>query len=116
MDREGVFTSVNPASFKMVGWTETEMIGRSAFDFILPEDHDESRKALRHAAHDALPSFVCRYRCKDGGVRWISWVAAPDGELIYGSGRDITAEREAARALAASEEALRQPASAAAWS
>jgi PAS domain S-box-containing protein len=108
MDRDGVFTSVNPASVKILGWTEAEMIGRSAFEFILPEDHEESLNALRHAAHDALPSFVCRYRCKDGGVRWISWVAAPDGELICGSGRDITAEREAARALAASEEALRQ--------
>jgi len=108
MDRNGVFTSVNPASVKILGWTEAEMIGRSAFEFILPEDQEESLNALRHAAHDALPSFVCRYRCKDGGVRWISWVAAPDGELIYGSGRDITAEREAARALAASEEALRQ--------
>jgi PAS domain S-box-containing protein len=108
MDRDGVFTSVNPASVKILGWTEAEMIGRSAFEFILPEDHEESLKALRQAAHEALPSFVCRYRCKDGGMRWISWVAAPDGELIYGSGRDITAEREAARALAASEEALRQ--------
>jgi PAS domain S-box-containing protein len=108
MDRNGVFTSVNPASVKIIGWTEEEMIGRSAFDFILSEDQEASLAALRHAAHDALPSFVCRYRCKDGGVRWISWVAAPDGELIYGSGRDITAEKEAARALAASEEALRQ--------
>jgi PAS domain S-box-containing protein len=108
MDRTGVFTSINPASVKILGWTEDEMVGRSAFEFILPEDHEGSRKALSQAAHDALPSFVCRYRCKDGGVRWISWVAAPDGELIYGSGRDITTEREAARALAASEEALRQ--------
>jgi PAS domain S-box-containing protein len=108
IDANGIFIAVNPATVKILGWSEAEMLGRSVFDFILPEDAAESLKALRHAAHEALPSFVCRYRCKDGGIRWISWVAAPDRDLIYGSGRDITAEKEAARALAASEEALRQ--------
>jgi PAS domain S-box-containing protein len=108
LDRAGTFMAVNPATSKCLGWTEGEMVGRSVFDFILPEDAAESLKALQRASTEKLPSFVCRYRCKDGGVRWISWVAAPDGDLIYGSGRDITAEKEAAEALAASEEALRQ--------
>jgi PAS domain S-box-containing protein len=108
IDSAGIFVAVNPATCKILGWAESEMLGRSVFDFILPEDAAESLTALRHAAHEALPSFVCRYRCKDGGIRWISWVSAPDGDLIYGSGRDITSEKEAARALAASEEALRQ--------
>jgi PAS domain S-box-containing protein len=108
LDPAGTFIAVNPATSKILGWAESEMLGRSVFDFILPEDAAESLEALRHAAHEALPSFVCRYRCKDGAIRWISWVSAPDGDLIYGSGRDITAEKEAARALAASEEALRQ--------
>ncbi len=108
LDRAGTFVAINPATTKILGWSEAEMLGRSAFDFILPEDAPDSLKALQRAANAPLPSFVCRYRCKDGGIRWISWVAAPDRDLIYGSGRDITAEKEAAIALAASEEALRQ--------
>jgi len=108
LNEDGIFIAVNPATTKILGWTDAEMLGRSVFDFILPEDAAESLKALRHAAHENLPSFVCRYRRKDGGICWISWVAAPDQDLIYGSGRDITAEKEAAQALAASEERLRQ--------
>ncbi len=108
LDHAGTFVAVNPATAKILGWTETDMLGRSVFDFILPEDAAESLKALQRAATGPLPGFVCRYRCKDGGIRWISWVAAPDRDLIYGSGRDITAEKEAAVALAASEDALRQ--------
>ena len=63
---------------------------------------------LERGRREALPSFRIRFRHKAGGFRWISWVAAPDQELIYASGRDITAEKEAADALAVSEEALRQ--------
>ena len=39
---------------------------------------------------------------------WISWVAAPAGDVTYATGRDITAEREQALALAQTEEQLRQ--------
>ena len=53
-------------------------------------------------------SFENRYRHKDGGFRWISWVAAPEADLIYASGRHITAEKEQAEALRRTEEALRQ--------
>lgn len=45
---------------------------------------------------------------RDGGRRRISWTSVPDGETIYAFGRDITAETEAAAALASSEAALRQ--------
>ncbi len=108
IDREGVFVAVNPATTKMLGWSEAELIGHSAFDFILPDDLDSTLGALEQARREALPAFQNRYWTKDGGVRWISWVAAPDQDLIYASGRDITAEKEAADALALSEEALRQ--------
>src|SRR5690606_26182314 len=41
---------------------------------------------------------------KDGSVRHISWVASPpENELIYASGRDVTAERAADRALREAE-------------
>ncbi len=56
----------------------------------------------------SLPVVENRYRHKDGGFRWISWVAAPETDLIYASGRHITAEKEQAEALQQVEEALRQ--------
>ena len=65
-------------------------------------------EATAHAAQqlaagvDAV-SFVNRYRCKDGGWRWLEWNSTnvPGEQLIYASARDITA-----RMLA--EEARRQ--------
>jgi PAS domain S-box-containing protein len=108
IDRDGRFVAINPATTKLLGWTHADLIGRSIFDFVLPEDIDATGKAFQHAKREALPAFQNRCRTKAGFYRWISWVAAPDQDLIYASGRDITAEKEAADALALSEEALRQ--------
>jgi len=108
LDHDGRFVAVNPATTKMLGWDEAELVGRSVFDFVLPEDLGVTREAFKRAKREVLPAFENRQWCKDGGFRWISWVAAPDQDLVYASGRDITAEKEAADALAVSEEALRQ--------
>ncbi|MBT9371613.1 PAS domain S-box protein [Rhizobium sp. CSW-27] len=108
LDRQGTFHSVNPAVKTLLGWSQDEVIGRHIFDFIIPEDHEATRKTFAVNLTGHFPPFENRYRHKDGSHRWISWVAGAEGDLIYGSGRDVTAEKEAATALAASEEALRQ--------
>ncbi len=108
IDARGAFQNVNPAFTRILGWSSDEAIGRTVFDFVLPEDEASTGGALDQAIHDTLPVFENRYRHKDGGYRWISWVAAPDGELIYASGRHITAEKEQAAELAHAQEQLRQ--------
>jgi PAS domain S-box-containing protein len=108
IDEAGVFQAVNPAFTHILGWTPPEVIGRTVFDFIVPDDDELTQAALEHARQDALPVVENRYRHKDGGFRWVSWVAAPEGSLIYASGRHITEQKEQAAALALAEEALRQ--------
>ena len=108
MDSAGVFRAVNPAVERVIGWTEAEMIGRRTFDFLDNDSLEFTRQALARVRSDPLPSFQNSYRHKQGGVRQISWVAAADGDLVYASGRDVTAEREKNAALAKAEEALRQ--------
>ncbi|UVW27943.1 PAS domain-containing sensor histidine kinase [Massilia sp. H6] len=107
IDVQGIFTAINPAFTSILGWLPEEVLGRSAFDFIVPDD-DASQGALQHARQENLQTFQNRYRHKDGGVRWFSWVATPEAELIYASGRHITAEKEHLQALASAEETLRQ--------
>jgi len=107
IDGQGVFRAVNPAFTAILGWLPDEVLGKTVFDFIVP-DEDATQGALEHAREQNLQIFENRYRHKDGGFRWVSWVATPEAELIYASGRHITAEKEQAEALAAAEEALRQ--------
>ena len=107
VDGQGVLKAVSPAFTTILGWTPDEVRGRNVFDFILP-DEKASQGALDHARTGNLPIFENRYRHKDGGFRWFSWVATPEADLIYASGRHITAEKEQAMALAVAEEALRQ--------
>ncbi|MDN3574996.1 hybrid sensor histidine kinase/response regulator [Methylobacterium longum] len=108
IDGAGVFHAVNPAFTAILGWTPEDVIGRPVFDFVLPDDEALTSRALEHARVESLPVVENRYRHKQGGFRWISWVAAPEAELIYASGRHITAEKEQAEALSRTEEALRQ--------
>jgi PAS domain S-box-containing protein len=108
IDTDGVFRRINPAATAILGWSEAEMIGRPVFEFIEPADLPATLAALEHTRGSALPSFENRYRTKDGGLRTISWLAAPEGGLIYAYGRDVTAERARSAELATAQEALRQ--------
>jgi hypothetical protein len=80
-----------------------ELSGRSDLDEIHPDDHDTSRKVV------AGPHSELRYpaAAQDRSIRWIASVAAPEGELIYASGLDVTEERRKEEALAIAEAAPR---------
>ncbi len=108
VDTAGVFRTANEAWTAILGWRPDEVVGRSYLDFIHPDDHPSSEQALAVASGSELPVYENRCRHKDGTYRWISWVAAPEEGLIYASGRHVTAEKEAAVALEAMQEQLRQ--------
>ena len=108
IDFHGVFRRVSPAWTTLLGYTADELVGHHVNEFVIPDDHDETTAAYELAAEGGQPRIENRYRHKDGSVRWVSWVAAPAGEMTYATGRDITARREQANALSKAEEALRQ--------
>jgi PAS domain S-box-containing protein len=105
---DGIFRAVNPAWSQILGWSAEELVGRSYLELILPDDHPSSEGALATASARELPVYENRYRHKDGSFRWISWVAAPEGDLIYASGRDVTADKERQFQLEQAQEQLRQ--------
>ncbi len=105
---QGVLRAANPAWTMILGWQSEELAGRGYLDLIHPDDHDTSGDALARASRGRIPSFFIRLLHKDGSIRWISWVAAPEDDLIYASGRDVTEERRKEEALATAEAALRQ--------
>jgi PAS domain S-box-containing protein len=108
IDFEGVFRKVNPAWSVLLGYSPEELVNHHVNEFVLPEDHAKTVKGYVAAAVSAQPVLENRYRHKDGSVRSISWVAAPAGDLIYATGRDVTEAQKAAQALWQAEEQLRQ--------
>ncbi|WP_404372302.1 PAS domain-containing protein [Sphingomonas sp. MMS24-J45] len=108
VDSAGVFRAVSPSVTSILGYAPEEWIGRSLFDFVVPEDVAPTMAVLNRVADQALQGFVNRYRHRDGGVRYLSWVSTVEDGLIYASARDVTGERAAAAELANAQEALRQ--------
>lgn len=107
-DSAGIFRSVNPSFTRILGWTEEEVRGRSVFDFIHPDDKSATFDAFNTVSTTQEPKIDNRYRAKDGGWRWLSWVSVLEGDFIYASARHVTAEKEAVAELAQAQEALRQ--------
>jgi PAS domain S-box-containing protein len=105
---EGVYQRANPAWMSILGFESQEVIGKTAADFVHPADMQTMLGALSTAQADSLPSIDLRFRTKDGGYRWIQWVAAPTAGLIFAIGRDVTAAVHAQTQLRETEEALRQ--------
>ncbi len=93
----------------VLGWSESEVASMSIFELLHPDDLEHTRAGfeLTLADQPAL-RFVNRYRCKDGGYRWISWIGIQEDGFVYCTGRDITAEKLAEIELASAQEALRQ--------
>lgn len=90
---EGDFLMINEAFTSKLGLNEHEMVHNNFFNFVHPDDHDNTKNVLNDLKSGrSIHHFVNRYLSKDGEVRWIEWAAAPDvdEQIIYAAGRDIT--------------------------
>lgn len=104
---DGNFLKVNPNFTKLLGYSEEELLSRPFYDVIHPDDI-----ASTHAAVEVLVSgkpvvrFRNRNRTVHGSYLWLEWnarVVSPDG-TIFAAGRDVTAEVNLQKELAAREE------------
>jgi len=100
-NKNGYFTSINPAVTKILGYTQEEFLAQSYFDFIHPDDVDktDNEKHTLFANIDTL-DFVNRYRSKDGTYKWIEWNVTMVDDLMYAMGRDITERKKAYELIA----------------
>ncbi|GGE82230.1 PAS domain S-box protein [Sphingomonas prati] len=109
IDAEGLFEAVNPAWELLLGWTERELVGRSAFDLIHPDDVADARRALVELGEDKpLAGYENRQRHRDGGYRWLSWTVVPEDGLYYCIARDVTRDKARQAELEQAQDALRQ--------
>jgi PAS domain S-box-containing protein len=108
-DRNGVWRTVNSAWTTTLGWSEAELLNRTAEWLEHPDDNGITRaKVSELGANETTVRFESRLRHKDGSYRWLSWMGVSDRDSNYAVARDVTAEKAAAERLKATEEALLQ--------
>jgi diguanylate cyclase (GGDEF)-like protein/PAS domain S-box-containing protein len=115
VDHEGRYTMVNARFCEMLGYRESELIGRSYLEVTHPDDHETDQR-LFHAIKDHFPvptSREKRYLRKDGSILYgqLAGVAVRDeeGRFAYalGSIEDVSRFRAAQHELQAINESLR---------
>nr|WP_298719987.1 response regulator [uncultured Steroidobacter sp.] len=104
----GALIEVNPAWQASLGHGTSEVVGEHLAKFAHPDDASLVRQAMAQAAQENQRPFVCRFLCRDGEARWISWSTALGHGCIYAVGRDITEDKAAQAQLEEAQEALRQ--------
>jgi PAS domain S-box-containing protein len=107
-DADGKWLSVNPAWTSVLGWSEAELLGKTAAWIEHLDDCDSvTAVAARLASGVKTLRFESRLRHQDGAYRWLSWTAVPEDGRIYYVARDVSEEKVAAAALRLAEEQLR---------
>ena len=103
----GSFGITNPSWQTMLGWSPEDLAGKAFIDFVHPDDVALTlAESGAEWAEDSRTrsGFENRLRCRDGSYRWIEWTSQRRGELIYATGRDITARKANTDELAANVE------------
>ena len=109
VDYDGRIHRVNGAWTRRVGWRADEILGASILDFVPAQEHAAMSAATRAARDAAGSALTTRWRAKDGSLHWIAWSlrTVHADRTVYASGRDVTQELLAERALAGSESRYR---------
>jgi PAS domain S-box-containing protein len=100
MDEEGNYSFISPTIKKIMGYDPGSLMGKSAFQFIHPDDVNETRAALKRVkAEHGVQLRPFRFRNFDGQWRWIvttltNLLDNPAIRGIVANSRDIT-ERKA---------------------
>jgi PAS domain S-box-containing protein len=100
------FLKINPATTKILGYTEQELLGKPFMSFVYAKDLDSTLQEVAKLQSGATTlNFENRYVCKDGSLKWLSWTTYPDPEtgLLYAVARDVSAKKEVEESLTAAD-------------
>jgi len=102
----------NPAWQPLLGWTAAELAAASYHRLVHPDDLDRVRRA-EHAVlagrAGERPETELRLRTRSGDYRWFVFGTSfsPKDELVFFSGKDITARKQGEEQLRVAEERFR---------
>ncbi|MDE5452339.1 PAS domain S-box protein [Bradyrhizobium sp. CSA112] len=99
-DSVGNFIQVSPSVTAILGYEPSEMVGRSAIEFIHPDDLEHTRKEMRAGRRgQSKRNFETRYFNKEGQSVTLNWTGTWSEPVRrhFFIGRDLT-EKQAAEA------------------
>jgi PAS domain S-box-containing protein len=113
LDMEGRFTFVNEVIVQRFGWSREELLGRSTFDLMRPEDRSRVRGNFEAIIRgEEVPIYELAYVNAEGREVWLELNTSAlrvAGEIVGAQGvsRDVTKRKRAEQALQESEERWR---------
>ncbi len=109
LDEEGVFRYINPAVKRILGYGESEIVGRRFSDFVPAEVMDSQKDLTQGTAFPPIGSREFRILHEDGTTRWVrnSTRTVSEGNAIVGREGvifDITERKQAEGAIQGANE------------
>lgn len=111
IDANDVFTMVSPASERVWGYRDSELVGKSLTDILVEEDIEETLQCLDTIKKvESTVPVENRVRCPDGKIINVLWSVywSESEETLYCVAHDITARKMVEKVLKESEEHTRQ--------
>jgi PAS domain S-box-containing protein len=115
IDTNGNYVFVSPSYKEVLGYNPEDLLGRSCYSLIHPDDRDWAKKRCSQSLAERKPvRLELRFKHSEGSWRVFeivgNWIYNAEGQVqkgILGS-RDLTERKRAENALRDSEEQLRQ--------
>lgn len=113
LDDKGIFTFSSPSVETVLGYSQENIVGKSAFDFIHPDDLKniiDQFQVIKTSDYHEIPYF--RFKNKNNEWRWLetkltNLLDDPAVLGIVSNSRDVTEKKKAEEAIKASEERYR---------
>jgi len=103
MREDSTLLHVNPAVVSGLGYPAEQLVGTSFLSYLHPEQRESTRQMLRQLLEAGSVDHYLETRVlsRSGDTLLLAWALSPlpDAGVIYFSGRDITAQKQAELAL-----------------
>ncbi len=110
LDQEGTVLYTGPSTNRILGYKNVDFTGRMAFEFVHPDDRDNTLRVFRSVANRPGQIVLLQYRMRhnNGTWRWIEATAnnlleEPNVHAVVVNYRDITDRKTMEEALRKSE-------------